>query len=61
MPGQFVDAEAALGPDLGINRLDVIGIQGKISIGVLFPVISQISIMSELDTAMQPLVQSCVR
>ena len=34
---------------------------GRISIGVLSPVISQISIMSELDTAMQPLVQSWVR
>ena len=34
--------------------------QGRISIGTLFGVISQMSIMSEFDTAMQPLVQSTV-
>ena len=34
--------------------------QGRISIGTLSPVISQISIMSEFETAIQPLVQSCV-
>ena len=31
---------------------------GRISIGTLLGVISQMSIMSELETAMQPLVQS---
>jgi hypothetical protein len=34
---------------------------GRISIGTLFGVISQMSIMSELETAMQPLVQSACR
>jgi hypothetical protein len=35
--------------------------QGRISMGVLSGVINQISIMSEFDTAMQPLVQSWLR
>ena len=35
-------------------------LQGRISIGMLSPVINQMSIMSEFETAMQPFVQSCV-
>jgi len=50
--------EATLRPDLGVDQLVIGQIQGRISIGVLLAVISQMSIMSELDTAMQPLVQS---
>lgn len=56
--------EAAFRPDLrvyglcaGHGTLD----QGLISIGVSLVVISQMSIISEFDTAMQPFVQSRVR
>ena len=47
--------------DLGINEFRNVGDQGLISMGVLLSVMSQMSIMSEFDTAMQPLVQSWVR
>lgn len=55
------DFETSLWPDLSVDKLGVGRIQGRISIGVLLAVISQMSIMSELDTAIQPLVQSWVR
>ena len=63
--------EAALGPYFrvdgvasqryGASAEEVGCLQGLISMSVLWPVISQMSIMSELDTAIQPLVQSWVR
>ena len=73
---QLVDFElrenfqAPLGPDFGVDGNGAIvalvvnggtGAQGRISMGVFSPVMSQMSIMSEFDTAMQPLVQSWVR
>ena len=55
------DLKAAYRPNLGVYSLGArqeIPNQGLISIGVLLGVMSQMSIMSEFETAMQPFVQS---
>ena len=52
--------EAALGHDFDQGFVGAC-VQGRMSIGVLRAVISQMSTMSALDTAMQPLVQSVRR